>query len=218
MTHPMGPSGDSKSPFGHLFDGRGPHIDPASGVAVVPDGSRIVVAAAPFLRATHAVLNSEQPGAWAAQFHAGGVAAGQAFATAVDRELTRLGQPVLSDQPLDACLALAARHFTTQGWGLLQADLSDAPEHGLVIARLRHSSFVAALGEGDGFADALPAGFLQGFLEYVSGQPLGCLEIGCARVGAPHCTFVITSADRLDPLRPLLGLKAADEIIAQLKS
>ncbi len=87
-----------------------------------------------------------------------------------------------------------------------------------MIVRLKNSSFVAALGEGNGFADALPAGFLQGFLEYVSGQPLGCIEIGCARLGAPHCTFVITSADRLDPVRPLLGLKAADEIIALLKS
>ena len=211
-------SEDSKSPFGRLFDGRGPNVDPTSGIAVVPDGSRIVFAAAPFLWATHRVFNAEKPGAWSAMFHSGGVAAGQAFAAAIDRELTRLGQPVLTDQPLEACFTLAARHFAAQGWGVLAPDLSDAPEHGLVIARLRHSSFVAALGQGDDFADALPAGFLQGFLEYVSGQPLGCLEIGCARTGAPYCTFVITSADRLDPVRPLLGLKAADEIITKLKA
>jgi hypothetical protein len=214
----MPPPGESKSPFGPLFDGRGPSVDPTSGVAQVADGSRIVFAAAPFLWATHSVFNADKPGAWSAQFHAGGVAAGQRFAAAVDAELTRLGQPILTDQPLDACFTLAARHFAAQGWGVLTPDLSDAPEHGLVIARLRHSSFVAALAEGDDFVDALPAGFLQGFLEYVSGQPLGCLEIGCARTGAPHCTFVITSAERLDPIRPLLGLKAADEIIAKLKA
>jgi predicted hydrocarbon binding protein len=214
----MAYSGHSKPPFSRLFDGRGPSFDPASGVAQVPDGSRIVFAAAPFLWATHSVFGAEKPGAWAAIFHAGGVAAGQAFAAALDRELTRLDQPVLTDQPLDACFALAERHFTAQGWGVLTPDLGDASDHGLVIARLKHSSFVAALEDGSGFADALPAGFLQGFLEYVSGQALGCLEIGCARMGAPHCTFVITSGERLDPIRPLLGLKAADEIIALLKS
>ncbi len=214
----MPPPGDSKPPFGRLFDGRGSSLDPASGVAVVPDGSRIVFAAAPFLWATYCVFNADKPGSWSALFHAGGVAAGQSFASSVDRELSRLGQPVLTDQPLEACLTLAVRHFATQGWGVLAPDLSDAPEHGLVIARLRHSSFVAALEPGEDFADALPAGFLQGFLEYVSGQPLGCIEIGCVRAGAPHCTFVITSAERLDPIRPLLGLKAADEIIAILKA
>lgn len=214
----MPPPGDSKAPFSRLFDGRGPRLDPTSGIALVPDGSRVVFAAAPFLRATHEVFNADKAGTWSTLFHAGGVAAGQTFAVAVDRELGRLGQPALTDQPLDACFALAARHFVAQGWGVLTPDLSDAPEHGLVIARLHHSSFVAALGQGEDFADALPAGFLQGFLEYVSGQPLGCLELGCARAGAPHCTFVITSAERLDPIRPLLGLKAADELIALLKA
>lgn len=214
----MPPPGDSKPPFGRLFDGRGLSFDPASGIALVPDGSRVVFAAAPFLWATHSVFGAEKPGSWSGAFHAGGVATGQAFATAVDRELARLGQPVLTDQPLESCLALAARHFSAQGWGVLTPDLSDAAEHGLVIARLRHSSFVAAIGGGEDFVDALPAGFLQGFLEYVSGQALGCLEIGCARTGAPHCTFVITSIERLDPLRPLLGLKAAEQIINQLKA
>jgi predicted hydrocarbon binding protein len=214
----MASSGYSKPPFSRLFEGRSRRLDPGSGIAQVPDGTRVVFAAAPFLWATNRVLDTEKPGAWSAIFHQGGVAAGRSFAISVDLELTRLGQPVLTDQPLDACFVLAERHFAAQGWGVLVPDLSDAPEHGLVIARMKQSSFVAALGDGTGFADALPAGFLQGFLEYVSGQPLGCLEIGCARMGAPQCTFVITSSERLDPIRPLLGLKAADEIIALLKS
>jgi predicted hydrocarbon binding protein len=214
----MPPSGYSKSPFSRLFDGRGPSVDPAEGVAVVPDGSRVMYAAQSFLHATHAVLQIEIPGAWSEISQAGGIAAGQAFAASVDRELVRLGQPSLADQTLESCLALAERHFVAQGWGVLATDLTDAPEHGLVVARLRHSSFVAALGPGEDFADALPAGFLQGFLEHVSGQPLGCLEIGCARAGAPHCTFVITSADRLESARPLLGRAPPEAIITQLKS
>ena len=214
----MPPSGNSKPPFSRLFDGRGPSVDPVAGVAVLPDGSRVMYAAESFLHATHAVLQIELPGAWSELSQAGGVAAGQAFAASVDRELARLGQPSLTDQTLESCLAIAERHFVAQGWGVLATDLADAPEHGLVVARLRHSSFVAALGPGEDFADALPAGFLQGFLEHVSGQPLGCLEVGCARTGAPHCTFLITSADRLEPARPLLGRTPPEAIITQLKS
>ena len=202
----MASAGNSQPPFSRLLDGRGPSFDPAAGIVQAPDDSRIVFAAAPFLWATHRIFEAEKAGNWSAIFHAGGVVAGQTYAASLDSELSRLGQPALTDQPLDACFVLAERHFASQGWGLLAPDLSDASEHGLVIVRLRQSSFVAALGEGNGFADALPAGFLQGFLGYVSGQPLGCLEIGCARLGAPQCTFVITSADRLDPGRPLLGL------------
>ncbi len=90
----MASSGNSKPPFSRLFDGRGPTFDPASGIAQVPDGSRVVFAAAPFLWATNRVFDTEKPGAWSTIFHTGGVAAGRTFATALDRELARLGQPV----------------------------------------------------------------------------------------------------------------------------
>ncbi len=214
----MPPSGNSKPPFSRVSDGRGPGVDPASGIAHVLDGSRVLFAAPSFLRATHTIMHAEKPGAWSAIFHSGGIAAGQAFAALVDCELARLGQPVLTDLPLESCLVFAERHFVEQGWGVLTIDLTDAAEQGLVIARLKHSSFVAALGPGDDFSDALPAGFLQGFLEFVSGQALGCLEIGCARTGAPHCTFVITSAERLDPIQPSIGRTKPEEILAQLKA
>jgi predicted hydrocarbon binding protein len=214
----MPPPDDSTPLPDRLFDGRSFRHDATAGTSHAPDGERIVFASPAFLRAAHEVLQAEHPGVWKNLFHAGGVTAGQRFGATADRELARLGQPALAEQPLDACLAFAERHFADQGWGLLASDLSEAPAHGLVIARLRQSCFIDLPGPADDFADALPEGFLQGFLEHVSGQPLGCLEIDCARHDAPHCTFVITSTERLESVAPLLGRSTPEEIIAQLKS
>ncbi len=214
----MPPTGNSKAPFDRLPDGRGASVDPTAGIAQVPDGSRVVFAPPSLLRALHGVLQAESAGAWQAGNTAAGTAAGRAFGVAVDRELAARGQPALTDQPLETCLGLAERHFASQGWGLLASDTSLAPEHGLVIARLSESCHVAALGAGPDFADPALAGFLQGFLEHVSGQPLGCIEIGCARTGAAHCTFVITSAERLDPAAALIGHVSPDAIIQTMTS
>jgi len=213
------PPFDSTAPLAdRLFEGRGLAHDPSAGTTHGPDGTRVVHTATEFFQAAHLVLHASQPGVWEKLLQAGGVTAGKHFGHSLDRELARLGEPVLADQPLEVCLALAERHFASQGWGLLASDLSDAPEHGLVVARLRQSPFVEAIGATGRFADALPAGFLQGFLEHISAQPLGCMEIACASDGAPHCTFVITSAERLAPVAPLLGQTSPEDIIAQLKA
>jgi hypothetical protein len=214
----MPPTGNSKAPFDRFPDGRGARHDATAGIAQVPDGSRVVFATPALLLALHAVLDAESPNAWSGVFLTSGIAAGRAFGAAVDRELASRSQPALTDQPLEICLALVERHFAVRGWGLLSSDVSLAPEHGLVIARLRQSCIVAALGRGEDFADAMLAGFLQGFLEHVSGQQLGCLEIGCARTGPPHCTFVVTSSERLEPVAALVGLTSPDEIIQRLKT
>ena len=214
----MPTNGNSKPPFDRFPDGRGARLNPTAGVAQVPDGSRVVFATAALQRALHEVLRADSPATWAQTFLAAGTEVGRSFGTAVDRELAKRNQPTLAEQPLEICLTIVERHFAAQGWGLLTADVSLAPDHGLVLARLDQSCAVAALGPGSDFADPLPAGFLQGFLEHVSGQPLGCLEIGCARAGAAHCTFVITSAERLESTAALVGKVSPDEIIQRLKA
>ncbi len=212
----MPASGNSKAPFDRPPGSRGPFQSAASGAAA--SRSRIAFAPPELLRALHSVLQAEPDGAWQKTARASGVAAGRAMAAAADRDFASRQEPTLADQSLEAGLALVERHFSEQGWGVLATDISLAPEHGLVLARLSHSPMVAALGHGPDFADATSAGFLQAFLEHVSGQPLVCLEIACARAGAPHCTFVITSSDRLDPVAGLIGRATPEEIIERLKT
>ena len=212
----MPTSGNSKAPFDRPPGSRGPFQASASGAAA--SSARVAFAPPELLRALHGVLQAEPEGAWPKTSCASGVAAGRAMAAAADRDFANRQEPALADQPFETGLALVERHFSDQGWGVLATDISLAPEHGLVLARLRHSAVVAALGPGPDFADTMSAGFLQAFLEHVSGQPLVGLEIGCARAGSPHCTFVITSSDRLDPVAALVGRATPEEIIERLKS
>lgn len=216
----MPPPENSTSPFSpdQLFAGRGFSHDEAAGTATSPAGERVVFAADGLTRALRHVLEAGNPGAWSATLARSGSACGRQLALSLDRELTRLGQPALDALPLENCLGFIEHYFATHGLGVLKSDVTDAAEHGLVVARLTRGYFSATLPHADGLVDSLPAGLLQGFFEHVSGQALGCLEIACSHLGAPHCTFVIATPDRLAPVAPLAGRESAEAILAQLRT
>jgi hypothetical protein len=221
MTAPAMPSPDATPlppPLDRLFDGRGFGHDAPTGTAENPAGERIVFAAPNFTRSVHLVLQAEKPGAWSAACAKGGIAVGKKIGVGLDAGLARLGESALAALPLETSIAFIERYFSSHGWGLLQLDLTDAAEHGIVTGRLQHSYFVDVLADIGDAGDPLPAGILQGFFEHVSGQSLGCVEIACARHGAPHCTFVITAPERLESVVSLLGSAPAEAIIARLKT
>lgn len=215
---PLSDASPLPPPLDRLFDGRGFNHDALAGTAENSAGTRIAFAPPAFIHGLRQIVQAEKAGAWQTILKQCGIASGKKIATGLDTELARLGEPALADLPLETCLVYLERHFASHGWGLLKLDLSDAPEHGLVTGRLQHSYFVEVLKDVDEFVDPMPAGILQGFFEHVSGQELGCIEIACARRGAPHCTFVITAPERFASIAPLLGTASAEAIIAKLKS
>jgi len=196
---------------GHVRDG-------ATGIITNPDGHRFVGATREFIGALHFVADKERAGVWAAALKSTGASWGKNIATDLDARLARLGKPASSALPLEACLAVIEHTFAVHGWGRLQLDLTDAPEHGILSARLEQSVFVESLPEATVPVDSLLAGVLQGFFEHVSSQTLGCAEIACAVHGAEHCTFVITAPERLDPIRPFIGRESVEQILARLRS
>lgn len=201
-----------------LFDPRAFASDDTTGIVTDPAGARVAHASHEFTRAIHHVLLKEKSGVWRDVLGRTGRACGRELAAGLDRESARLGQPALGELPLEASMAFLERTFAAHGWGVLQVDLADAPEHGLVVAHLTHSYFAEVLATASDFVDAFPAGLLQGFFEHISGEPLGCLEIACVRRGAPRCTFVITATERLDTVAPLLGRETTEAIVARLKA
>lgn len=201
----------------HLFARHAIAGAAAAGVLQTAGGDRVVGTPHDFTHALHHVLQAEKTGAWPRALARCGTAQGRRIAEAFDRDFAALGRPALGELPLETCVALIERHFAAQGWGVLQLDLADAATHGLVLARLGHSYFVETLPHADHFTDALLAGLLQGFFEHVSGQPLACAEIGCARRGSPHCTFVIAAPEQLAPVLPFVGRSAPDDILAKLR-
>jgi len=203
--------------FDHLFTSRALVGGDAAGTLQTAGGERVVGLPHDFTHAFRHVLQAEKAGAWPRALSRCGIAQGRKIAEAFDRDFTALGQPALGELPLETCVALFERHIGAQGWGILKIDLTDAATHGLVLARLEHSYFVETLPHADHFTDALLAGLLQGFFEHVSGQQLACAEIGCARRGSPHCTFVIAAPEQLAAVTPLVGRSSVDAILAKLR-
>ena len=206
------------SDLDRLFDPRAFAANATNGTVTDPAGTRIAYASHEFTRALHHVLLKEKPGVWRDALARTGRACGREIALGLDRESARLGQPALAALPLEHCLVFLTRTFAAHGWGLLEIDLADAPEHGLVTAHLTHSYFAEVLSDVNDFVDPFPAGLLQGFFEHLSGEPLGCLEIACVRRDAPRCTFVITATERLELIAPLVGREPAASLIARLKA
>jgi predicted hydrocarbon binding protein len=216
MPPPDDPS--TAAAFDRIFADRAATPADATGVMLTVAGERVLGTPQNFDHAFRHVLQTEKPGVWSRALARCGTAQGRKLAESLDREFAALGQPALGELPLETCVGLIERHFATQGWGLLQIDLTDAATFGFVVARLDHSYFVETLPDADHFTDALLAGHLQGFFEHVSGQQLACAEIGCARRGAPHCTFVIAAPEQLTPVIPLVGRTPPDGILAKLRS
>jgi predicted hydrocarbon binding protein len=215
------PPPDPTSPaaaLDRLFDPRAFRTDAAAGLVTDPAGSRVIYAPHEFTRALHHILLKEKSGVWRDALARTGRACGRDLALGLDRESTRLGLPALAELPLETCLGFLERSFAAHGWGVLKVDLADAPDHGLVTAHLTHSFFAEVLADTNDFADPFPAGLLQGFFEFISGEELGCIEIACVRRGAPRCTFVITATERLATVAPFLGRDTAEAILARLKA
>lgn len=192
--------------------------DAAGGVVADPAGSRVGCAGPELLRSLHLVLEKERAGAWAAVLKTAGFSCGKKIATNLDAELAAMGKPALAALPIEGCLVFIEHYFAVHGWGRLSLDLTDAAEHGVVLARLEQSFVAGALQDPSAFADPLQAGILQGFFEHISGQTLGCEEIACARRGAPHCLFVITAPERLGSVVSFVGYESADAILQRLRA
>lgn len=191
--------------------------DRSTGTVADRFGQRAALATPQFLRSLRYVLERSRIGAWDIALKHAGRAAGRAVCTAIDAQLAKQPQPALGAMPLEAALEFLPRHFVACGWGQLAFDLTLAPQHGLVLAHLEHSYVSDVLPDANGCVDAHAAGVLQGFFEYISGDSLDCAEIGCVRRGSPRSTFVIATAERLQPVLPLVGREPAEAIIARLQ-
>jgi predicted hydrocarbon binding protein len=211
--------GKTSSPGPDSLPGDGGFLlDAPAGVLRNPQGARMVGAGPEFIRSLYLILSREPPDIWRKTLQSAGLAWGRKMAADLDASLAAAGSPGLSELPLEACMQVLEQYFARHGLGKLALDLTFAPEHGLVVARLENALLVEVLAQATHFTDPLPAGLLQGFFQHLSGQPLGCAEIACGRQRAPQCTFVITDSGRLSAVMPHVGTESAEAIIARLRA
>jgi len=99
---------------------------------------------------------------------------------------------------VDEYVALLENYFSMHGWGKMTITLDDAQSHGIVVARLEHSIFGAALSSVPGNVDEMIAGMLRGMFENISGQELDCIETPHPPDGAKDmAAFIITAPKRI---------------------
>ena len=191
--------------------------DTPAGTLVNAQGERVTSLPVALLGALRFVMEKQQSGSWRTVMRTIGRSCGKQIGAGLDAQLTSLKLPGLAALPLETSLDFLRRHFALNAWGILTLDLSAAESRGIVVAQLDHSAFAAALTDANEYADPFVTGVLEGYFEHVSGQMLSGAELACARRGAPHCTFVLATQERLTPVLRLIGRETAGEIITRLK-
>lgn len=192
--------------------------DLSEGVAFSPAQTRVVYLSSDIILGIYRALKEETGPAWALILKNCGRIWGRKVAQNLEKEMqVQLG---MGPQALtaDKYAQLLEAYFPAHGWGRMSVDLNNAPEHGFVRFTMRNSLFVDILEEETVPVDGMISGILQGFFHYLVDQPLDCLEVGCARQGFDHCSFVLTLEDRLAPLEDDVEAgKSPEDIIESLK-
>lgn len=191
---------------------------PFSGIDTVPgprlltdsSGTRVTGAALDFPRSLRYVFERERPGSWAAIMKSTGRAGGRQLAM---RGMAGTG----SAPPLGRCLEELRSHFLEYGWGLLSFDVSAAAEHGVVVAHLASSYFSDPDASDLAPAMPLPAGFLLGYFEQVTDQPLAAEEIGIAAGPERATAILISTSEQVARIAPFIGRESAEAILARLR-
>ncbi|HUR58492.1 MAG TPA: hypothetical protein VM029_12320 [Opitutaceae bacterium] len=191
--------------------------DASAGTLVNAQAERVTSLPVALLGALRFVMEKQRSGSWRTVMRSIGRSCGKQVGTGVDAQLANLKVPGLATLPLETSVDFLRRQFALNAWGLLTLDLSAAESRGLVVAQLDRSAFAAALADANEYADPFVTGVLEGYFEHVSGQMLAGAELSCARRGAPHCTFVLATQERLAPILPLIGRESAEAIVARLK-
>lgn len=107
---------------------------------------------------------------------------------ALEREARSLGE-----MPMDAAMALVARHFQRQKLGRLSFDYEHAAR-GAIVLRVERSAFADV---GPHMSCSVLEGLFAAILSHLASRVLVVRESCCRSKGAEHCLLVATSASRL---------------------
>jgi uncharacterized protein len=168
--------------------------DVAFGTATDSAGRAAALWPVDLLQRLRETLEEEAGPAWRRVWKKCGRAWGRRVMEDLDRRCSQVMGCALDDLPLEKFLDFLTEQVTAQGWGRLEVDLSDGPEHGLIRALLINSVF--SNGQGSSSGDLLLAGMLASVLSRVSGEELDCIRTD-APGGSPGSRFIITAAERL---------------------
>lgn len=192
--------------------------DLSEGVAFSPAQTRVIYLSSDIILGIYRALKEETGPAWSLILKNCGRLWGRKVAKNLENEMQV--QVGMAPHALTAekYVQLLEAYFPAHGWGRLSVDLSDAPQHGLIRFTMRNSLFVDVLDEETVPVDGMISGILQGFFHSLVEHPLDCIEVGCARQGFDHCSFILTHEDRLADVEDEVEAgKSPEDIIESLK-
>ena len=191
--------------------------DLEAGTAFNKGQTRIIYLPEDAISGIHASLKEETGPAWKLILKNCGLIWGKKVAANLSRELQMIFSVTQGDVTAKECLELLERYFSEHGWGKMSFDVSKAFSHGFIHAKLENSIFVSVLSDENDYVDPIISGILSSLFGDLSGKELDAIEIACAARGAPHCEFVISSAERIADLEDMVEEgNSSEELIEAL--
>ena len=183
-------------------------------------GVRIIYLSTDIIQGIHSALHFEAGDSWRLILKTAGYVWGKRVAQSLDRELSAIAGKKLEKLTVDEYVALLENYFSMNGWGKMTITLDDAQSHGIIVARLEHSIFGAALSSVPGNVDEMIAGMLRGMFENISGQELDCIEMPHPPDGMKDvAAFIVTAPKRIQGLSNLVDQKATfNEFLDELRA
>lgn len=180
-----------------LLDDRSFDFDLRQGVIYNQAKTRLCLFSADLLGGVHKALLDEAGEAWPFIFKRCGQTWGARLARRLDREFQLLQQKALGDLILSDFLQVVRLYFAGHGWGVLEIQVEQAQQNGVVEASLRESIFAEVIPAGEEMVDSMMAGILASLIGHLAGRELDCVQTVCSSSGAPVSRFVITAPERL---------------------
>jgi uncharacterized protein len=203
-----------------LFGDHAYQYDLREGTVHTHSNMRMIYLSADIVCGIHQALTYEAGEAWRIILHSCGYLWGKSVFKNLSKDFKLLAYQDLHQISVAEYVLLMEQFLSAHGWGEAKIYLDDAERYGIVRVSLGYSLFVEVLNHVEERVDAMIEGMLHGFFEQISGDTqLGCIEVACARLGAPRCEFLISGAARLERIEKSVS-KGADlaTILAELRA
>lgn len=179
-----------------------------SGVLRDEQQRRIVQVPATFFEALRGTFARLAPENWVIFANEWGTQWGRRAAIELEADSLERTNGSLEDLTMVRAAALVTEYIESQGWGKAEFSFDAANEGVLGIEMVRSALAETSSRSVSGAkttllpagACAMLGGFFSGVLSHMAHKRLVAREVACTARGAPSCTFVMVSADRVSML------------------
>jgi predicted hydrocarbon binding protein len=190
--------------------------DMALGTTHEQSGARVCALTTDFFKGMHRALTEETGEAWFLVLYRCGLIWGERVAVRLEREYAdHYGKPV-GQMEMSLLAGLLEEYFPARGWGRMRFDFSQIGR-GLLQAELENPIYATVVERSETPVEALISGLLGALFSHFANAELLCHQTECVSLGDPVSRFIISDAQRLDPVPAWIEEKTShDDIVKKL--